>query len=245
MKKSAFTLVELSIVLVIMGLLVGGSFKVLQMMRERAQTTKAQDDVKVAKEAIIGNAIVNSKTLPDGTFFQEHLSPVKSNQHPLFYVYDSNLTQENICAFLVTDLSVVTPTQTIDNVAFVVASEGPNNNMQTAKHDDDDGTFSVKTYKYETKVDDNKSPVNIVEYYDDVVEWVTLSQLQSRLECSRDPLRFLNGLLPSTTVGESYSATLYIENNISDITIDCTREEDKGIDFSESNSFVFIMQLAL
>lgn len=233
MKKSAFTLVELSIVLVIVGLILGGSFKVLQIMQERAQITRAQDDVKAAKEAIIGNTIVNSNTLPEGTFFQEHLSPIKSNQHPLLYVYDENLTQKNICAFIATNLSVVTPTQTVDNVAFVVASEGPNHNMQTAKHDDGDGTFSVKTYKYETKVDDNTSPVNIVDYYDDVVEWVTLAQLQSRLECSREPLRFVNDSLPSTAVGESYSATLYVENNISNVTITCTSSDPKGITFAD------------
>jgi len=233
MKKSAFTLVELSIVLVIIGLLVGGSFKVFKMMRNRAETTRAQDDVKVAKEAIIGNAIINSKTLPDGAFFQQNLSPVKTNQHPLLYVYDDNLTQKNICAFLATDLSVVTPTQTVDNVAFVVASEGPNHNMQTAMQDDGDGTFSIQIYKYETKVDDNTSPVNIVDYYDDVVEWVTLAQLQSRLECQREPLHFLNNSLPSTTVDESYSATLYVENNISDVTIECNSNDAKGIDFSD------------
>ena len=86
MKKSAFTLVELSIVLIILGLLVGGSFKVLQIMRERAQTTRAQDDVKVAKEAIIGNAIVNSKTLPDGTFFK-NISPLSKVINAHYYMF--------------------------------------------------------------------------------------------------------------------------------------------------------------
>ncbi|HIP55103.1 MAG TPA: type II secretion system protein [Sulfurimonas autotrophica] len=237
MRKSAFTLIELSIVLVIMGLLVGGSFKVLQMMRERAQITRAQDDVKVAKEAIIGNAIVNGKTLPDGTFFQEHLSPVKSNQHPLLYVYANNLTQKNICSFKTTNLKVrkITPTQTvdIDNIAFVVASEGANRNMQTAKQ----GNI-VKTYTYELKRDDNISPVNIVEYYDDVVEWVTLAQLQSRLECAREPLRIVNTSLPSTDVNNSndYEAKIVIDGNYSTATLVCSfPSSDNNFSYDNNN----------
>ncbi len=192
MKKSAFTLVELSIVLVIIGLLVGGSFKVLKIMRERAQISRAQDDVQVAKEAVIGNTVQNSNTLPSVTFFNQNLSPVKNNQHQLFYADDTNLENIDVCSFNTTNLKVVTPARTIDNVAFVIASESSNHNMQTAIKDNGDGTFSVKTYDYSTKVDDNTSPVNIIDYYDDIVEWVTLAQLKEKLNCPQSGLKIIN-----------------------------------------------------
>jgi len=234
MKKSAFTLVELSIVLVIIGLLVGGSFKVFKMMRDRAETTRAQDDVKVAKETIIGNAIINDNTLPDGAFFDQNLSPIKNNQHQLFYVDDTNLENINVCSFSTTNLKVETPARTINNVAFVVASEGPNHNMQTAIKDNGDGTFSVKTYDYSTKVDDNTSPINIADYYDDVVEWVTLAQLQQEVKCSNNPLRIVNTSLPSTDINNSasYQAKIVIDGNYSAPTVDnCT--------FSPPNNFLY------
>ena len=233
MKKSAFTLIELSIVLVIIGLLVGGSFKVLKIMRERAQITRAQDDVKIAKEAVIGNTILNANTLPDQAYFDQNLSPVKDNQHPLFYADDTDLEATDICSFTATHLSVVTPSHTISDVAFVIASESSNHNMQTAKKDDGDGDFSVHTYKYETKVDDNTSPVNIVENYDDIVQWVTLAELQKDLQCSQKPFNFLNTSLPTANVNEDYSATLYVENNVTDVSITCDRDSDMGIDFSD------------
>ncbi len=235
MKKRGFTLIELSIVLVIIGLLIGGSFKIFQVMKDRAQTSRDQDDIKVAKEAIIGNAILNNNTLPSATFFKDNLSPIKNNQHPIFYANDNALQSRDICSFLTTNLKVQTPTRTINNVAFVLASEGPNHNMQTAIKDNLDGTYSVKTYDYATKVDDNTTPKNIVENYDDVVDWVTLSQLKSDLRCNDKPFRFLNDSLPSAIKGQSYSATLYVENNVTSVSISCTNNGDKGINFSDPN----------
>jgi len=234
MKKSAFTLVELAIVLVIIGLLVGGSFKVLKIMRDRAQISRAQDDVKVAKEAVIGNTIQNSNTLPSVTFFNQNLSPVKDNQHQLFYADDINLESINICSLATTNLTVVTPSHTINDVAFVVASESSNHNMQTAKKDDGGGNFSVHTYKYETKVDDNTSPVNIVDYYDDIVDWVTLAQLQQEAKCSDNLLRIVNTSLPSTDVDSStsYQATIVIDGNYSAPT-------GSSCIFTPQNNFVY------
>lgn len=240
MKRSAFTLVELSIVLVIIGLLVGGSFKVLQIMRDRAEITKAQDNVKAAKEAVVGY-VQTTNELPTTTVFNSTLSPVKSNQHPLFYTYgvDPDSSSDNICTFLKTDLKLITSKgDTINNIAFVVASEAANRNMQTAVTSNADGTYSVKTYTYATKVDDNTSPVNIVENYDDVVDWVTLVQLKENVGCSLKPFSFLNITLPLANVGETYDATLYVENNISDVSISCTPTVDKNITFSNTtNSF--------
>ena len=229
MKKPAFTLIELSIVLVIIGLLIGGSFKILKVMRERAQITRAQDDVQVAKAAVIGNTILNDNRLPPGNYFQTNLSPVKNNQHPLFYTDDIALEGTNICSFQTTTLKVKTPTKTIDNVAFVVASEAANHNMQTAKINN-----QVKTYNYATKVDDNTSPVNIVENYDDIVDWVTLSQLQEEAKCSNNPLRIVNTSLPNTDTANSssYNVKIVIDGNYSTPTADnCT--------FANNNNFSY------
>ncbi len=198
MKKSAFTLIELSIVLVIIGLLIGGSFKILKVMRERAQISRAQDDVQVAKQAIIGNSIINDNTLPDQDFFKKNLSPIKNNQHQIFYAYDTNLTATNICSFKKTGLTVTKykwnddksgeeKDKVIENVAFVIASESQNHNMQTALKDG-----NVKFHAPFYKVDDNTTPVNRVEGYDDIVAWVTLGQLKEELHCTQTGLKILN-----------------------------------------------------
>ena len=228
MKKSAFTLIELSIVLVIIGLLIGGSFKILKVMRERAQISRAQDDVQVAKQAIIGNSIINDNTLPDQDFFKKNLSPIKNNQHQIFYAYDTNLTATNICSFKKTGLTVTKykwnddksgeeEDKVIENVAFVIVSESQNHNMQTALKDG-----NVKFHAPFYKVDDNTTPINKVEGYDDIVNWVTLPQLQQEARCQDKPFRIINRTLPIADINQSYNATLYVENNISNINMTCT-----------------------
>ncbi len=236
MKKSAFTLIELSIVLVIIGLLIGGSFKILKVMRERAQISRAQDDVQVAKQAVLGNTILNYNILPPVAYFDQNLSPIKSNQHQLLYAYANNLNKKNICSVQSTSLKIQkkhfnTVKQTINNIAFVIVSEGANHNMQTAK-----SGHTVKIYDYETKVDDNKTPINIAENYDDVADWVTLAQLQEEAQCSQKPFRIINTSLPTANEGQNYGATLYVENNVSSVSISCTPSDDKDIKFSDTNN---------
>ena len=235
MKKSGFTLIELSIVLVIIGLLTGGSFKVLKIMRERAQISRAHDDVQVAKQAVIGNTILNSNTLPSQAFFDANLSGVKNNQHQLFYADDTALETTNICAVQTTTLKVKTPTKTIDNIAFVVASEGANHNMQTAKINN-----QVKTYDYAKKVDDSTSPVNIVENYDDVVDWVTLSQLQQEARCQDNQLRIVNTSLPSANAGTTYNVKIVIDGkNYSSPVLTCNFSSSTGANGFTSDSSNF------
>lgn len=233
--KRAFTLVELAIVLMIVGLLIGGSFKLLKMQRYKEKTQEAKETVQTAKDAVIGNTLINDNTLPDKDFFKNNLSPIANNVHPLLYTYDTQLASNNICAFNSTKLSVKTPTKTISNVAFVIVSEGANGNMQTAVTDDGSGNYSVTIYDYSQKKDDNTTPVNVVDNYDDIATWVTLAQLQKEAECSSKPLRFLNDSLPTATKGETYSATLYVENNITDVSVNCQPVSDKGISFNNTN----------
>lgn len=193
MKKKAFTLVELSIVLVIIGLLVGGSFKIMKMMRERAKVQEAKDSVLSAKNAVLGY-VMTYPNLPSGNEFQNDLSPIKNNQHPIFYVADTNLSiiDNDVCTYNTTSLKVidngVTPARTINDVAFVVVHEGADYNMQTALN----GSNEVHIYGAVNQVDDNTTPVDIVDFYDDVVEWVTLAELQQNVDCSQNRLVIIN-----------------------------------------------------
>jgi len=219
MKKNAFTLIELSIVLVIIGLLIGGSFKIFQSMHDRAKVTRAKDDVQTAKNTILGYADT-SNLLPSKANFDQNLSPIKSNQHQLLYVHDTALESKNICAFASTALSVKRDKQdgtsvTISNVAFVIVSESANHNMQTKL---DTSTNTVEIHKPYTKVDDQPNPVNIVEPYDDVADWVTLDQLKHDVNCKS--FRIANSSLPSTDTNSSknYNAKIILDGNYSNPT---------------------------
>lgn len=229
MKKNAFTLIELSIVLVIIGLIIGGSFQVLKSMQENAKITNAKNDVQTAKNALLGYAM-STNYLPTKIQFESDLSPVKANQHQLFYKHDTDLETKNICAFTTTALKVQVDhrdgtTQTIKDVAFVIASESANKNLQTKLTDNGDGTFTVEVRKPYEKIDDEPTPINRVEEYDDIVDWATLVELQKSVACENRPLRIVNSSLPSTNTNNSgsYSAVIVVDGNYTTPTAnDCT-----------------------
>ena len=235
--RRAFTLIELSIVLTIIGLIIGGSFKVLKIQRENAKTTRAKDNVKVAKEAIVGYALTNNNRLPSVAYFNQNLSPTQNNQHQLFYTYEYNLRISNICAASKTEVTLTiykhkpsNPQQEIvskkiNNVAYFIASEGSNSVMQTAS--------TTSGTKINVKVHAPSVLVNGFNY-DDVSDWMTLSQLQEKVGCTNNALRIVNSSLPSTDVDNSvnYNAQIVIDGNYSTPTSSsCT--------FSPTNNFIY------
>lgn len=238
MKKRAFTLVELAIALTIIGLLVGGSFKVMKMMREKAKTQEAKEQVIAAKNAVLGY-VIEYPNLPSVAEFDANLSTSKDPNHPIFYAADVTLSNPNydVCAFNSTALKVNNRGSTIDNVAFVVAHEGANYNMQTALN----GSV-VNIYAPFTQIDDNATLINRAEDYDDIVEWVTLEQLKNEIGCANRPFRFITDKLPNAKVGVTYpdlnvsaEAKLVVENNISAVNITCNPTSLNGINYDNIN----------
>lgn len=233
MQKRAFTLIELSIVLTIIGLLIGGSFKMMKMMREKAKTAEAKEQVLGAKNAIFGYA-AKEYFLPLNSEFDANLSTSKDPNHPMFYAADTNIQYDDICAFTTTGLIVINRGSTINDVAFIVAHEGANYNMQTALI-----ANVVTIHGADAQIDDNATPINIAEPYDDVVEWVTLKQLQDDIGCVDKQFRFVTDKLPNGKVGVVYpsiagTAKLEVENTLpgETVSMDCTPRPQQGIDFN-------------
>ena len=235
MKKRAFTLVELAITMTIIGLIIGGSFKAAKMMRERSKIYEAKENLRAAADAVIGYSL-EYVDLPTIENFDENISTAQGNQKPLFYAVDGSLSVgDDICAFEHTNLRIVddsgSSTHTIDDIAFVIATDSVNYNIQTAV---DESTTPNEVHIYTpgtADIDDNPSDFTRPEEYDDIVKWVTLRELQQKVRCSDKPFRFINDRLPNAVVGQAYSATLYVENNITPVTISCTPVNDKGINF--------------
>jgi hypothetical protein len=86
-------------------------------------------------------------------------------------------------------------------------------NMQTALSSD---TVEIRK-PYET-IDDQPDPINKAEPYDDVSQWITLTELQNNINCAQTPLRIVNTSLPDTNTldSSSYVATIIIDGNYSE-----------------------------
>lgn len=246
MGRRAFTLIELSIVLTIIGLMVAGSFKAMQIMNERSRVSEAKEQVLGAKNAIIG-FVIEFPSLPSVPVFDQNLSPLKGNQaNQIMYVPANNLLTDDICAFTTTNLSVTvnnvdgSARPPITNIAFVIAHGSANRNIQTALT----GNNIVVHSPSEQNIDDNVTFVDRQEQYDDMVEWVTLVQLQQNIGCNDKPFRFITDKLPSAKVfvpypdiNNSVVAGLIVENNISQVTINCNPTLQYGISFNSPNYF--------
>ncbi len=217
MQKRAFTLIELAIVLTIIGLIIGGSFQSIRSMRERNKIAEAKEQIETTKNALIGYAMM-WPNLPSNAEFEANISTATGSQLPIFYAVDANLSSidHDICAYDTTNLTLVdnsiSPARVIPNIAFVLAHASANYNMQTALNTSI-SPYRVNIYAPSVNVDDNTTPVNVAEAYDDIVTWMTLPELQNLVECSQNSLKIITDYaLPRDINGTNYTgATIYAD----------------------------------
>lgn len=197
--KKGFTLIELSIVLIIIGLLTGGAFQVLEMMNEKARATQAKETLQSAKEAIIAFAINNNR-LPTAAEFT-NMNLIGPGNIAMFYNSDAQL-QTALCDTQTTPLSTVDANGvTTANIGFVLAVAGENFNVQTGRTGD-----VITFHQWNTQnIDDETTVLNRPEPYDDLYLSVTLGELQSLADCQTNKFQIINTTLPVGTVGTSYT----------------------------------------
>ncbi len=218
--ESGFTLVELAVVLVIMGMLLSVGMSMVGPLTKRAKTIEGKEIVNGAAEAIIGFAATNNllPTLQPPASPQVYTvmrTPNDAWGRQLQYIFSSNLENAPLCGRRGTNLSVnqctnaaCTAFTAIPNVAFVLLSSGENYNIQTAGNLRAAVATAVNTYLVPpgTAVDNFTGDMNRPEGYDDIVKWVTLDELKMKMGCNT-PLRIINSDIPSARQGAVYPAT--------------------------------------
>jgi len=182
-KNKGFTLIELAIVLIILGILVGVGAGMLGISIKTNQFDKSRRIVEEAKEAIIGFSVKNMR-LPTKTEFSNIAKDTDAWGRTLVYIPDdANITgSANIdltgdinicCGNATTDLAVNDRRQGTDNykkdIAFVILSTGENRVQDTAN-----ATHTIDGNSYFTMIVEEIGPS-----YDDIVEYASLNQLVS------------------------------------------------------------------
>jgi prepilin-type N-terminal cleavage/methylation domain-containing protein len=191
-KVWGFTLIELAIVLIVIGLLWGASVNLLGWLTDREKYSGNKEILASAVEAIKGYAL-NNKTLPTLSNFTSIVNtPNDVWGKPLIYIYYANATNRTICSFTGTPITVrycyntsCSSYNDTQNVAFIVLSSGENMNIQTGFSSQAiSSNTTIKVYDYGIKnIDDYSADVNRPEPYDDMVKIMTLYELQSLLGC--------------------------------------------------------------
>jgi prepilin-type N-terminal cleavage/methylation domain-containing protein len=226
--QSGFTIIEMAIVMVIIGLLVGFGTSLVRPLSIRAKRMESTETVEAGTAAIVGHATASRGILPTAAQFPGIIK--KRNDawtHPLHYIYDANLADGNpasgnLCTRRTTRITVnqcqdaaCSSSVTVPNVAFLLLSGGENFNNQTGGSAAVTGSTVINTYPNGLdSIDDYSGDLNRSERYDDIVQWATLNELRSQIGCRGPQLSILNNELPPGKVANSYSAAIYVDGGV-------------------------------
>lgn len=219
MKNKGFSLIELSIAIVIVGLLIAMGMKMLVPLVERTKRAATREAVAAAVEAVIGFAETNNR-LPSNLEFPGVVRNSKDVWgENLVYLHDINLeVADSVCARNTTGLSLetcdnlgcATPVDTTGDIAFLVLSGGANQNIQT-----NTTAATVKVYSMGLLgIDDDALGVNRPEAYDDILERVVLPELRVKAGCFGSLLNIMTLEIPSGFVLSTYTAKIFAGGGI-------------------------------
>jgi len=194
--KKGFTLIELSIVLVILGLIIGTVAPLIISITKKNKLTGGRQAVITARDEIKGD-FLQSRTLASNLNSIGHTTDPWKND--LVYVPAPNLAGQDLCTWLAggtdqTGLAVCLngdcAGEKKDNIAFVIASIGSNFNRQFENPTNLDGVGGdreVRLYDYGTEIDrftTAPDPNNSNQQFDDIVQYVSVDELAQLISCT-------------------------------------------------------------
>lgn len=218
--RRGFTLIELAIVLVIVGLLIGIGTSMVGVLSSAVKVRETKDLLDANMQAVTSWASAANRLPGAASGFGNFTSIAKSRQdswgRPFTFLYYSSLartnpTKDTICGRRSTPLNIQTtdPAATITNVAFVILSSGDNSAPKSIKSKLNGSSITASIHANGTIT------VNPAASDNDIVRWVTLDELRSKIGCQGAPLKIVNNELPFANVGARYKATLVSDGGVS------------------------------
>jgi prepilin-type N-terminal cleavage/methylation domain-containing protein len=226
--QAGFTIIEMAMVMVLIGLIVGFGVSLIGPLSVRAKRIESTEAVNAAAESIIGYAAANSGSLPTDVQFPSIIKKRNDSwNRPIQYVYDAVLadgdaTTGNLCTRRASRITlrqcpdaICSAPVTVANVAFVVLSGGENFNNQTAGTLAAGGATVIDIFPNGVgDVDGYATGINRIETYDDIVQWATMDELRGKIGCRGPQLALLNNELPPGRLSSPYSATVYVDGGV-------------------------------
>jgi len=221
LSNEGFTIIEMAVVLIIVGLMVGFGASLTRPLYERSKRIETRETVKAAVESVTGYAVSNNSSLPNTSQFPGTIKKQNDSwRKPINYIYDSNLNS-NICGRKTTHITVrrcensACSTYTdVSDVAYMIVSGGANYNNQTIGNLAVAAAATINVYNVGLSVDNYNGDFVRAEEYDDIVEWVTLNELRSKIGCQGPQLNIINNDLPYGKVGSFYDIRIYADGGI-------------------------------
>jgi prepilin-type N-terminal cleavage/methylation domain-containing protein len=210
--KRGFTLVEMALVLVVIGIVIGIGAGMIGPLMSLSKTRETKEFLGSTVESVNSWA-ASSNSLPNTAGFASVAkSPNDAWGRNFIYLFDNSLyaaapTKDTICGRKTTAISIinngVSPAATITNVAYLIVSLGDDAQINTTATD---GPITTSRAASGTiTLDLNVS---------DIVRWVTLDELRSKIGCQGAQLRIVNNELPYGAVPNAYSVKIYADGGV-------------------------------
>ncbi|MGD0281173.1 MAG: type II secretion system protein [Dissulfurispiraceae bacterium] len=234
--SKGFTLVEMAIVLVIIGIVMALGLPLLSQLAANVKYNDSLDIVKAGIDSVQGWAAGGSlQQLPDlrnttSDFRTIAKSPTDAFGQPLIYVYDYNsstFTSNQLCGMRMTSITlnytVGTTKYTVANVAFLVLSPGGDykiNSTITASNFIGANNAALVTYTNAAipspgGTTNSGATITInADTSNDIVQWVTLDALRTKIGCQGAQLTIVNNELPYGYNSTQYSASIYANGGV-------------------------------
>lgn len=244
--NKGFSLIELSIVLVIMGILISFGTSMIAPLTKRVKYTETKEVVNAAVESIISFAAANNR-IPTTSEFQSIVRTTRDAwAKDLYYIPDVNLDDLNaggVCGRKTTGITVrictnalCTSYNDISNVAFVIISGSENYNIQT-------NNVSGRVTVWQTgtiDIDNYTTDMNRPETFDDLIKWITLDELRTKAGCQGPQLSILNNELPPGMQNNAYGpVTIFATGGVGSSTYQWSRQQSAstGLTFNPNTLY--------
>lgn len=200
--NSGFTLIEMAIAMVIIGLIIGLSMSMIGPLIKQAKNIESRDVVKSAKSALSGYAVKNG-FLP-ATIGLSGARELDAWQRTLQYAVAAGLSGSgNACGLTATDRTIFECTNTAcstyntkSNIAFVVYSQGEDADGAGTTTQPTAGPVCPSGTCYWIR-EQASSDASYLLQYDDIVQYATLDEIRAAMNCSAGS----STAIPSTPTG--------------------------------------------
>lgn len=216
--RQGFTLVELAVSMVVIGVLLGMGMSMVGPLMTSIKVRESKENLGAAVESVNSWASGNNR-LPDTTstpatnpnlLANVVKSPADAWGRNFIYLYDTNLapvtaTKDTICGRRSTFITL-TDTNTgavIPNVAYLMLSQADD-----AATNSTSGGVAVATGPRAAATAVNADTAN------DLVRWVTLDELRTKVGCQGAQLKVVNNELPFGAVPNAYSVTIVADGGV-------------------------------
>lgn len=229
-----FTLVEMALVLVVIGIVIGIGAGMIGPLTNLSKTRETKELLGATVESVNSWAASNNSLPNAAGFTSVAKSPNDTWARNVIYLFDNTLyaaapTKDTICGRKTTQITIRTidPAATISNVAFVVFSAGDDATIQTTLNNTVAPlpVIAPPTLNGVNFISGNPIPLNTLGFatgtitldanVSDIVRWVTLDELRSKIGCQGAQLKILNNELPAgSATTAAYAVTVTADGGI-------------------------------